>query len=102
MAFGTSVPELATSAIAAFRKESDISIGNLIGSNIFNILGVLGVTSIVHPLNISDSIIQKDFIWMMGVAVILFPMIYFSQRISRWSGMILFGGYLTYVFLLLF
>ena len=102
VAFGTSVPELATSAIAAFKKESDISIGNLIGSNIFNILGVLGVTSIVHPLGINESLMKSDFFWMMGVALILFPMIYFSNKISRVSGLILLGGYIVYVSLLLF
>ena len=101
VAFGTSVPELATSAIAAFKKESDISIGNLIGSNIFNILGVLGATSLVQPLPIADSVLTGDFIWMVAVVLILFPMIYFSQKISRYSGLLLFAGYVAYVYLAL-
>ena len=100
VAFGTSVPELAASATAALKKESDISIGNLIGSNVFNVLGVLGVTASVHPLDISDKIIRSDFIWMLAVAAVLFPMIYFTNRLSRYSGLVLFGSYLTYVVLL--
>lgn len=101
VAFGTSVPELVTSGIAAYKKESDISIGNLIGSNIFNILGVLGVTSIVHPLGIEEAIIRYDFIWMLGAVLILFPMIYFAKNISRVSGTVLLGGYILYVVTLL-
>ena len=60
VAFGTSLPELITSCVAAFRKEADISIGNLIGSNIFNILAILGITSIIHPISVSSSIINSD------------------------------------------
>ena len=100
VAFGTSVPELATSAIAAFKQESDISIGNLIGSNVFNVLGVLGVTSVVQNLNIPDTVLSNDFFWMMGIVLVLFPMIYFTNKISRFSGLLLFGAYIFYVFLL--
>ena len=100
VAFGTSIPELATSGIAAFRKQTDISLGNLIGSNVFNILGVLGVTAIINPLDISSHILQHDFIWMLGLTLLLFPMIYFGKKISRFNGLTLLICYFTYITLL--
>lgn len=101
VAFGTSVPELAASGIAAFRKQSDISIGNLIGSNIFNILGVIGVTSMLTPLNVSDAVIGFDMFWMLGIAALLFPIMFFGSRISRWNGFILLSIYVGYIVTLL-
>ena len=100
VAFGTSIPELAASGIAAFRKQTDISLGNLIGSNVFNILGVLGVTAIINPLDISSHILQHDFIWMLGLTLLLFPMIYFGKKISRFNGLTLLICYFTYITLL--
>ncbi|MFT5185307.1 MAG: cation:H+ antiporter, partial [Flavobacteriales bacterium] len=97
VAFGTSVPELAASGIAAFRKQSDISIGNLIGSNIFNVLGVLGVTSMVSPLVISEEIMAWDFYWMLGIALLLFPMIFFKKKIGRIDGILLLACYAAYI-----
>ncbi len=97
VAFGTSVPELAASGIAAFRKQSDISIGNLIGSNIFNILGVLGITSMVSPLSISEEILGWDFYWMLGIGLILFPMIFLKKKIGRIDGIILLACYTAYI-----
>lgn len=100
VAFGTSIPELAASGIAAFRKQTDISLGNLIGSNVFNILGVLGVTAIVCPLEVKTHVLQHDFIWMLGVALLLFPIIFFGKKISRFNGLILLICYTTYITLL--
>jgi len=100
VAFGTSIPELAASGIAAFRKQTDISLGNLIGSNVFNILGVLGATAIINPLEISSDILQHDFIWMFGLTLLLFPMIYFGKKISRFNGLTLLICYFTYITLL--
>jgi cation:H+ antiporter len=71
IAVGTSLPELATSLIAALRKEMDISIGNIIGSNIFNIFGILGITAIVTDIQLQDSGLFKDIIWMLAVSVVL-------------------------------
>lgn len=101
VAFGTSVPELATSTVAAFKKEMDISVGNIIGSNIFNIFGVLGVTSIIHPIKVSQHIISFDIIWMVSLALLLFLLILPLKRgkLHRWKGVLLFGIYLLYVFL---
>jgi cation:H+ antiporter len=97
VAFGTSVPELVASAIAALRKQSDISIGNLVGSNIFNILGVLGVTATLTPLPIDQKVIDSDMWWMLGIALLIFPMIRMGYKIVRWEGIVLIGIYIAYI-----
>lgn len=100
VAFGTSVPELATSAIAALKKEMDISVGNIIGSNIFNIFGVLGVTSIVKNIFVSDETLNVDLIWMLAISVLLFLLMLplKKAKLHRWKGFILILTYATYVF----
>lgn len=100
VAFGTSVPELATSVIAALKKQMDISVGNLIGSNIFNLLGVLGITAIVKEIPISQQVISNDVFWMLATAFLLLPLM-LNYKISRWKGVILTIAYLLYVFFLL-
>jgi len=104
VALGTSVPELATSLMAAIKKESDISIGNIIGSNIFNIWAVLGTTSVIKPLRVSDAMINVDYRWMIGVALllILFLLPLSKGVISRWKGSILFSLYVVYIYILFF
>jgi len=101
VAFGTSVPELATSAVAAWKKEMDISIGNIIGSNIFNILGVLGVTSIIKKIFVSEPIIFFDILIMLGVSLLLFVLILPLRKgkLHRWKGILLVLVYLIYVYL---
>jgi cation:H+ antiporter len=101
VAFGTSVPELATSAVAAFKKEMDISIGNIIGSNIFNIFGVLGVTSIIKNIHVSNAIISFDLFYMLGVSLLLFLLILPLKKgkLHRWKGFLLLSSYLFYVYL---
>jgi cation:H+ antiporter len=76
VAFGTSLPELATSVVAALKKQTDISIGNIIGSNLFNILAVLGISSLITPIEINYGNFQYDLIMMLGVAILLFMLIY--------------------------
>ena len=98
VAFGTSVPELATSAIAAFRKHVDISIGNLIGSNVFNIHGVLGATAIASEISVSESVLSFDFLWMFGFVVALIPAIYFKKRFNRYDGFIFLSAYIAYIY----
>ncbi len=101
IAFGTSVPELATSMIAAFRKEMDISIGNIIGSNIFNILGVLGIASMITPISIVEEMKLKiDILWMLGISVILFLFIlpFKGGKLTRSKGIILFAVYCLYIY----
>lgn len=100
VAFGTSIPELITSVVAAFKKESDISVGNLIGSNLFNILGILGITSLVKEIPVSAETMNFDILWMLGITALLFPFMYFGMKFTRLKGVVLLSAYLMYVFLL--
>ncbi|TAJ12172.1 calcium/sodium antiporter [Marinilabiliaceae bacterium JC017] len=102
VAFGTSVPELATSIIAALRKETDISIGNIIGSNIFNIWAILGITSTIKTININPEIYRIDYWWMIGVSALLMLLIIPLSKgeISRWKGIVLGAVYVSYIYLL--
>ncbi|RYM32771.1 calcium/sodium antiporter [Brumimicrobium glaciale] len=97
IAFGTSVPELATSCVAAYKKETDISVGNLVGSNIFNILAVLGLTAIVNPIPIEEVVMSWDILWMIGISLLLLPMMVIRRKVGRISGVILLGIYVTYI-----
>lgn len=100
VAIGTSIPELATSVIAALKREHVISLGNLIGSNIFNIASVLGITAMIQPIAVnSTQILNSDMLWMIGFAAILVPMFLLPKRfeIGRIKGFILLGAYLIFV-----
>lgn len=97
VALGTSLPELVTSVIAAIKKETDIAIGNIMGSNIFNILSILGITSIVKQINISREIIHVDMVWMLILTAILLPMMLTLRKITRLEGLILLGVYIYYI-----
>lgn len=97
---GTSLPELVASGMAITKKEQGISIGNLIGSNLFNILTVLGVTSIIHPLQLLDQQLLALDIWVMiGFAFLLLPLVFFPTRLQlSWrEGFILLGAYFAYI-----
>jgi len=95
---GTGLPELATSAMAAYRGRDDIAIANVLGSNIMNILAILGVTSLITPLQVNSDIVNYDMIVCMIVTFILLPMMLKKVRsIMRWEGMILLGMYIAYV-----
>ena len=103
VAVGTSMPELVASLIAAFRKEVDLSVGNIIGSNFFNIAGVLGVTVIVHPLKIADSaMFFSDMIWLFGISLgLLLAMIPLSKgKITRWESVWLLLAFVGYMIIL--
>lgn len=100
IAIGTSVPELAASVIAAAKKEKAISLGNLIGSNIFNIGSVLGLTSIIKNIPVTEpAILSRDIFWMLSFAAILIPLILLPKRyeINRFKGLILLIGYGMFV-----
>ncbi len=106
IAFGTSVPELVTSLIAAFKENTDISIGNIIGSNIFNIFAILGITATVKPLNVNSKFLifpAGDYFWMMGIALLLFLMLLPLKNgvIRRWKGALLVILYIIYIYFLL-
>lgn len=103
ISFGTSVPEFAASIIAALKKEKDLSIGNLIGSNIFNVFAVLGITSMIQPIQVVDKgLIHNDLWWMFGAALLLYPLMFFfhKRHIGRIEGSLLFIFYLIYIILL--
>ncbi|UDF02560.1 calcium/sodium antiporter [Asticcacaulis sp. AND118] len=97
VAVGTSLPELTVTIIAAFRRQGEVSLGNLIGSNIFNILGILGVTAGIAPLSISSQMARIDIPVAVGVAGGLFLLILFAQKIGRLSGLIFLGLYAAYM-----
>ena len=98
LAVGTSLPELATSIVAAYRGNTDLALGNLIGSNIFNVLSILGITSILEPIKVSQAILDVDMIWMLGITLIILPFMVYKKRIVRWHGVILLGIYGFYVY----
>ena len=100
VAIGTSLPELITSSVAAFRDRADIAIGNAVGSSIFNILFILGVTAVIMPIT-AQGINYVDLGVMMITAVILLPMSIGGLRINRVEAMILLLGYIIYIYFLL-
>ena len=100
IAVGTSVPELAASVIAALKKEKAISLGNLIGSNIFNIASVLGITALIQPIYLkSEQLLTNDIFWMLGFSFVLIPLAFIPKRfsISRYKGVILFVAYVIFI-----
>ncbi|WP_417867291.1 calcium/sodium antiporter [Xanthomarina gelatinilytica] len=102
VAIGTSVPELAASVIAAVKQEKAISLGNLIGSNIFNIASVLGLTAMIHPIALdSQKLLTNDIFWMIGFAAILIPFMLLPKKfeIGRLKGFFIFGAYLVFIYL---
>ena len=109
VALGTSLPELATSLVAAFKKESEISVGNIIGSNVFNILFVLGGIGLIKPLAVLEPAIggetlprfpHAEYLTMIGFGLVLFPLSYHRNTIGRISGLTLLGGYILFYWLM--
>jgi cation:H+ antiporter len=101
IAIGTSLPELVTSVIAAINRKTDIAIGNILGSNIMNILAIIGVTSLISPIAVSEEFIKNDFIWMIGFTILLFPILRSAHNISRIEGGGLVLLYFIYIYMLL-
>jgi len=99
VAAGTSMPELATSVVAAFRRQADIAVGNIVGSNLFNLLGILGLAATVRPLS-APGISRLDLAVMMAYAVALLPLIWTGQKLQRGEGAVLLAGYLVYLWAL--
>jgi cation:H+ antiporter len=100
IAIGTSVPELAASVIAALKKEKAISLGNLIGSNIFNIASVLGITALIQPIAVkSEEVLSSDIFWMLGFAAVLIPLAFLprSFEIGRYKGVIIVVAYALFI-----
>ena len=101
VAIGTSIPELAASLVAIAKNEKGISVGNLIGSNIFNIGSVLGITAIIKDIPIAQEIIQRDIIWMMVFTVLIMVLSVLPEKnkISKYKGLIMLIGYFVFIFL---
>lgn len=99
VAVGTSIPELSISVIAAIRRHADVAVGNILGSNIFNLLGILGLSALLQPLPVSDRILQFDQWVMLGASFILLIFLYTGRRLSRVEGGILLIGYGAYIYL---
>ncbi len=98
---GTSIPELSASIIAVINKEKAISMGNLIGSNIFNILAVMGITSMIHPVEIQDpGLLRNDIWWMLGISFLILPFVFFlkKDKLGLIHGLVLITLYSIFIF----
>jgi cation:H+ antiporter len=101
VAIGTSMPEFVTSVVAAVRKQGDVALGNIMGSNIYNLLGIGGVTGLMSPTKVPEEIIQFDNLVMIGASAAMFAFAWSGYRIGRLEGAALLAGYVTYVYMLL-
>lgn len=99
VALGTSLPELATSIVAAFKRHTDLAVGNIIGSNIFNLLGILGISALVAPLKLAD-IRTTDWLALLAVSLLLLPLARSDSLLKRWEAVLLLCVYAGYLFYL--
>ncbi len=97
VAVGTSLPELATTVMAALRRQADVALGNVIGSNMFNLLGIIGVASLVGPIPVDPQFLRFDLWIMAGASLILVPFVFFKMDIKRGWGIVLTGLYVGYI-----
>lgn len=97
VAVGTSMPELVTSLVAAFRRHGDVAIGNILGSNIYNILGIGGATGLIAPTIVPPDIVAFDNLVMLAAAIVMFGFAWSGRRISRVEGLLMFAGYVAYI-----
>lgn len=98
LALGTSLPELVTAIVASVKKETDLALGNLMGSNIFNILSILGITSIIKDIHVSDTIVSHDVTIMLGITLLLLPLMLYKRSLGKVSGAILLCVYIVYTY----
>jgi len=101
VAIGTSLPELATTVMAALRKQADVALGNVIGSNMFNLLGIIGVASLVGPIPVGATFFAFDFWVMLGATVLLVPFVFLKQDLTRLWGALLSVLYVSYLLVVL-
>ena len=94
MAIGTSLPELATSLVAAMRQEVDIAVGNIIGSNIFNLTAILGTTAVVRPIMIPETVLSRELAGVVFMSLLLLPILRSGWQIKRWEGALLLTAYI--------
>jgi cation:H+ antiporter len=102
VAFGTSVPEMATAIVSVFRREVDICMGTVIGSNIFNILMVIGSVALVKPLNVARDTLFFEFPVMLFFSLALIPMLRGNLTVNRLEGCLLTAGYFVFILLLFY
>lgn len=101
VAVGTGLPELVTSLVAAVRRESDIAVANMIGSSVFNLLGILGVSALVHPIGFDPALARTDLVWLVAVTFLIWPILHTGRVVSRREGVLLLGVYAWYLWALL-
>ncbi|WP_425037590.1 calcium/sodium antiporter [Primorskyibacter sp. S187A] len=101
VAIGTSLPELATTVMAAIRRQADVALGNVIGSNMFNLLAIIGVAGLIAPIDVADEFLQFDLWVMLAASALLFPFVFLSWNITRLWGILLTALYVSYVAFLL-
>mgnify|MGYP000324049633 CR=1 FL=1 len=101
VAIGTSLPELATTVAAALRRQADVALGNVIGSNMFNLLGIIGVASLVGPIPVGEIFFARDFWIMLGASLILIPFVFFKLDLTRIWGVTLTALYIVYMVMVL-
>jgi len=98
VALGTSLPELVTAALASYKGQTDLALGNLMGSNIFNILSILGITSIIQKIHVHEEILNKDIIWMILITFMILPLMVMRREVGRVDGIILLIVYSVYIY----
>ena len=101
LALGTSLPELAASVVSAVRGEAEFSVGNVVGSNIYNILAVIGIVAVITPIGVSPGVRGFEFPTLLAFTALLVGLMYRSERISRLDGGVLVAGYVLFIYLLL-
>jgi cation:H+ antiporter len=101
VAIGTSLPELATTVMAALRRQADVALGNVIGSNMFNLLAIIGIASLVGPIPVDSEFLRFDLWVMLGASILLVPFVYMRRDITRIWGVILTALYIAYLLVVL-
>lgn len=101
VAVGTSLPELATSLVAALRRQSDMAIGNIVGSNLFNVLGILGAAPLVRPLPVDAAVLRFDFPVMFALSALLLPLAWTDHEVRRWEGVLVLACYAAFLWILI-
>lgn len=97
VALGTSLPELATTVMAALRRQADVALGNVIGSNMFNLLAIMGIASLIGPIPVEDDFLEFDLWVMAGASLLILPFVWFKADITRRWGVLLTGLYVVYI-----
>ncbi len=97
VAIGTSLPELATAVVAAYRRHADVVLGNVIGSNIFNVLAILGITTLIQPISVSARFGESDTLVVLGSSVFLVVLLFAAKRIGRPAGLVMLAAYSVYM-----